>query len=62
MSYVCALVYLCWDVCASAPVRILEPVCMPQGVHGCVCMCVCVLGEGSCFSCIYVSAVRAPEG
>ena len=27
-----------------------------------VCMCVCVLREGSCFSCVYVSAVRAPEG
>lgn len=44
VNYVCAIVYLCCDVCASVSVHIPEPACMPLGVHVCVHMCVCVFG------------------
>ena len=61
VNYVCAIVYLCCDVCASVSVHIPEPACMPLGVHVCVCVCVCVLRGGSCFSCICLSTVMHLE-
>ena len=61
VNYACAIVYLCCDVCACVSVHIPEPVCMPLGVHACVCVCVGVFWGGSCFSCIFLSTVMHLE-
>lgn len=63
VNYICAIVYLCCDVCGCVSVRIPEPACMPPGVQVCVHICVCVFcwGGGSCFSCICLSTVMHLE-
>lgn len=46
VNSICAIVYLCCDVCGCVSVRIPEPACMPPGVHVCVHICVCVFCWG----------------